>query len=92
MGILRALAAEPDLITHLAATPVPVLVMCGDGDKVWSSATQIAMATRLMARLEVISSAGHRPNEEQPQVTARKLLEFWTIVDSDHGPSAQGAE
>lgn len=86
IGILRALAAEPDLVSSLAAASVPVLVMCGDGDNVWSPATQIDMARRLTARLEVINNAGHTPNEEQPQVTARKLLEFWTIVDGDHGP------
>ena len=83
--MLRALATEPDLVATLAATAVPVLVMCGAGDNVWSPAIQIDMARRLAARLEVIDNAGHTPNEEQPQVTARKLLEFWTIVDGGYG-------
>jgi pimeloyl-ACP methyl ester carboxylesterase len=84
IGILRALAAEPDLTVGLAATSVPVLVMCGDSDTMWPPATQIDMARRLTAQLEVINNAGHTPNEDQPQVTARKLLEFWTTIADDH--------
>ena len=87
MGMLRVLAAEPDLVARLAAANVPVLVMFGKSDTVWPPATQIDMARRLTARLEVIDNAGHTPNEEQPQVAARKLLEFWTTVDGDHGPA-----
>jgi pimeloyl-ACP methyl ester carboxylesterase len=50
----------------------------------WPPATQIDMARRLTAQLEVINNAGHTPNEDQPQVTARKLLEFWTTIADDH--------
>jgi len=59
-------------------------VMCGDSDTMWPPATQIDMARRLTAQLEVINNAGHTPNEDQPQVTARKLLEFWTTIADDH--------
>jgi len=87
MGMLRVLAAEPDLVARLAATAVPVLVMLGKSDTVWPPATQIDMARRLTARLEVIDHAGHTPNEDQPEATARKLLDFWTNADDDHRPT-----
>lgn len=87
IGMLRALAAEPDLVAGLAATAVPVLVMCGDGDKAWTPATQADMARRLAAQLEIIDHAGHTPNEDQPHVTARNLVEFWTIVDGRCPPA-----
>jgi pimeloyl-ACP methyl ester carboxylesterase len=85
LGMLRVLAAEPDLVAPLAATSVPVLVMFGESDTVWSPATQIDMARRLTARLEVIDHARHKPSEDQPQATARKLLDFWTIADEGNG-------
>jgi len=80
LGMLRALDAEPDLVARLAATAIPVLVMFGERDNVWSPATQIDMARRLTAQVEVIDNAGHTPSEDQPQVTARKLIEFWTLA------------
>ncbi len=85
MGMLRVLAAEPDLVAPLAAAGVPVLVMFGHSDTVWPPATQTDMAQRLTARLEVIDHAGHTPNEDQPQAAARKLLDFWAIADDDRG-------
>jgi len=85
MGMLRVLAAEPDLVAPLAATSVPVLVMFGKSDTVWPPATQVDMARRLTAQLEIIDHAGHTPNEDQPQVIARKLLDFWTIAGGSHG-------
>ena len=85
LGMLRVLAAEPDLVGRLAAIAVPVLVMFGQSDTVWPPATQIDMARRLTARLEIVGNAGHTPSEDQPHVTARKLLEFWKIADHGHG-------
>jgi len=85
MGMLRVLAAEPDLVASLAATSVPVLVMFGESDTVWPPAAQIDMARRLTARLEVIDHAKHTPSEDQPQATARNLLDFWAIADDNRG-------
>ena len=84
IGICQATATEPDLVGSLAATAVPVLVMCGENDDIWSPATQDDMARRLTARIEVIKNAGHTPNEERPDVVTRILLDFWTIVNSGH--------
>jgi pimeloyl-ACP methyl ester carboxylesterase len=84
IGICQATSIEPDLVGSLAATAIPVLVMCGENDDIWSPATQIDMAQRLVARIEVIKRAGHTPNEEQPDVVTRILLDFWAAVDSGH--------
>jgi pimeloyl-ACP methyl ester carboxylesterase len=86
VGMLGALAAEPDLVADLEATAVPVLVMYGKSDNNCSPTTQIEMARRLAARLEVIDGAGHTPNEEQPEVTARNLVSFWTTLDGRNRP------
>jgi pimeloyl-ACP methyl ester carboxylesterase len=87
VGMLGALAAEPDLVADLEATAVPVLVMYGNSDNNCPPATQMGMARRLKARLEIINDAGHTPTEDQPEVTARNLVEFWTAVDSRHRPA-----
>lgn len=84
VGMLGVLAAEPDLVADLKATAVPVLVMYGNSDNNCPPATQLDMARRLRARLEIINDAGHTPNEDQPEVTARNLVEFWTAVDGRH--------
>jgi pimeloyl-ACP methyl ester carboxylesterase len=81
IGICRAMAAEPDLVGDLAATGVPVLVVCGEKDYAWSAKTQADMARRLGARMVVIRKASHTPNEDQPQATVAALLEFWQTVD-----------
>ena len=87
IGICQATATEPDLVGSLAATAVPVLVMCGENDDIWSSATQIGMARRLTARIEVIKKAGHTPNEDQPGAVTHTLLDFWAGVDNGHLPT-----
>lgn len=87
VGILGALAAEPDLVADLKATAIPVLVMYGSSDNNCPPATQTHMARRLAARLEVIDDAGHAPNEDQPEATARNLVEFWTTVDGRPRPA-----
>ena len=87
VGMLGALAAEPDLVADLEATAVPVLVMYGNSDNNCPPAIQMDMARRLKARLEIIDDAGHTPNEDRPEVTARNLVEFWTTVDGRHRPA-----
>ena len=86
VGMLGALAAEPDLVANLEATTVPVFVMYGNSDNNCPPATQMDMARRLKARVKIIDDAGHTPNEDQPEATARNLVEFWTTVDGRHRP------
>jgi len=80
-GMCRALAAEPDRVGELAATPVPVLVIFGEKDDVWSPQVQQDMARRLNAPIAVINNAGHTPNEDQPQATAEAMLRFWDAAE-----------
>ncbi len=77
----HALASEPDRLDELLAKAIPLIVICGEDDYIWSAETQAKMAEDLAARLKVIMNAGHNPNDEQPQATADALLEFWASVD-----------
>lgn len=77
LGIGRAITAEPDRVEELRAAGVPILVAHGEHDAAWPPEAQRDMATRLGARYEVIAGAGHTPNEEKPEVTARLFTDFW---------------
>ncbi|NUU20837.1 MAG: alpha/beta hydrolase [Streptomycetaceae bacterium] len=96
IGIIRALLAEPSRVRELAATDVPFLVMHGENDEPWAPAAQSRMARDLGARYVVIADAGHTPNEEKPEETAKALTDFWTTVDERGGtgqvPAATAAD
>jgi len=83
VGMCRALSREPDRVAELASTPVPVLVIAGENDDVWSPQVQEQMARRLHAPLAIIKDAGHTPNEDQPQATADAMLRFWDITERE---------
>ncbi|MDI2130595.1 alpha/beta fold hydrolase [Yinghuangia seranimata] len=83
IGIINGLVAEPSRVRELAATKVPCLVMYGENDTPWSPPTQAKMAAELGARHVVVANAGHTPNEEQPEETAKALADFWRSVDED---------
>jgi pimeloyl-ACP methyl ester carboxylesterase len=80
VGMCRALSREPDRVDELASTPVPVLVILGENDDVWSPQVQEEMARRLNAPIAMIKNAGHTPNEDQPEATADAVLRFWDIA------------
>ena len=82
VGMCLALLREPDRVDELSATAVPVLVICGENDDVWSPYVQEDMANRLNAPTVVIKNAGHTPNEEQPEATADAILKFWDAVEA----------
>lgn len=65
---LRALLAEAGL---------PCLVVAGTDEDVWPAELQRATAERLGARYAEIPGAGHSPNTQQPEATAKVLLDFW---------------
>jgi pimeloyl-ACP methyl ester carboxylesterase len=82
VGMGQALSREPDRVDELASTSVPVLVICGENDDVWSPEVQEEMARRLNAPAVIIKNAGHTPNEDQPTATADAILKFWGSVEA----------
>ncbi len=83
VGMCLALSREPDRVDELASTPVPVLVIFGENDDVWSPQVQEEMARRLNAPIAIIKNAGHTPNEDQPEATAGAMLRFWDIAERE---------
>jgi pimeloyl-ACP methyl ester carboxylesterase len=77
LGMGDALRAEPDRVAELAATRLPVLVLCGADDDAWPPAVQHDMAQRLGAQQVTISGAAHSPAIENPTATAAALVSFW---------------
>ena len=68
---------ETDRTDELAALDVPLLVAFGARDDAWPPAVQRSMADRLRAQVVEISGAAHSPAAENPDRTARTLLQFW---------------
>ena len=66
-----------DLRTALTEAGLPCLVAAGTEEDVWPAALQRAAAERLGARFAEIPGAGHSPNTQQPEATAKVLLDFW---------------
>jgi pimeloyl-ACP methyl ester carboxylesterase len=83
VGMCRVLSREPDRVDELASAPVPVLVIAGENDDVWSPQVQEEMARRLNAPIAMIKNAGHTPNEDQPEATAGAMLRFWDIAERE---------
>jgi pimeloyl-ACP methyl ester carboxylesterase len=76
-GMADALRTEPDRVSELARTGVPLLVTHGADDDAWPPAVQQEMAQRLGAGYRVIPDAAHSPAVENPEATVSLLLEFW---------------
>lgn len=74
------LLAEPDRVAELAAVPVPKLVLSGEEDYAWPVPWMDDMARRLDARRVVVAGAGHSPNAERPEETAKALVSFWENI------------
>jgi pimeloyl-ACP methyl ester carboxylesterase len=83
LGLAEAALAEPDRVDELAATKLPVFVLCGQDDDVWSAGIQADMARRLGAAYLALPGAAHSPAVEDPAATARALRDFWRTVDAD---------
>ena len=85
----QQLIAEPDRVDELAAavsrtgsgeSPLPVHVLSGSVDYAWPVPLLDDMAVRLGAARTVVEGAGHSPNAERPEETARALTDFWSGV------------
>jgi pimeloyl-ACP methyl ester carboxylesterase len=82
----QQLIAEPDRVGALVAAlrsadgdagPLPVHVLSGSVDYAWPVPLLDDMAARLGAVRTVVEGAGHSPNAERPEETARALTDFW---------------
>jgi len=76
LGGVSILQNTTDSTSALAASGVPALVAHGDTDDAWPISDQKLMAERLGARYAVIPDAGHLPNIDNPDYTARLLSDF----------------
>ncbi|NLU72079.1 alpha/beta fold hydrolase [Streptomyces sp. HNM0575] len=80
----KQLLDEPDRIDALAtvlrdrAEPLPVHVISGSVDYAWPVRLLDETAVRLGAARTVVADAGHSPNAERPEETARALASFWS--------------
>ena len=80
LRLAQQLLTEPDRTDELAALGLPVLVVFGERDDVWSPELQAATAERLGARTTRLAGLGHSPAAEAPEPTVAALLDFWSTV------------
>lgn len=66
------------LRAYAQAAGLPILVLFGDSDDVWSPGDQSGMARALRARTAVLPHCGHSPATEHPAWTAALLEGFWS--------------
>ncbi|MGW7417850.1 alpha/beta fold hydrolase [Streptomyces sp. NPDC054863] len=74
------LSTEPDRVTELREAGLPLHVVSGTVDDTWPIPLVDDMAVRLGAHRTVIQDAGHSPNTDRPDETARALADFWDRV------------
>ena len=68
------------LTEEIIATKIPIHVVYGENDDAWPLALQDQMAKDLSAPRTIIKGAGHCPNEDQPEETAKILANFWSSI------------
>jgi pimeloyl-ACP methyl ester carboxylesterase len=77
VGALEAMMARPDSTLTLTTIDVPTLILVGDEDVLTPVKEAEAMHGAIAgSRLEVIASAGHVSNVEQPDAFNRVLADF----------------
>lgn len=73
----RAVMSRADSRPLLPTLRCPVLVMCGEGDRLTPPALSRAMADVIPgARLAIVPGAGHMLTMEQPQAVSQLLLDW----------------
>jgi pimeloyl-ACP methyl ester carboxylesterase len=75
----KILATFASRTKEIAATGIAAHVIYGDGDDRWPLEMQDQMAEELSAPVSVIKDAGHCPNEDQPEATAKAIADFWDL-------------
>jgi pimeloyl-ACP methyl ester carboxylesterase len=77
LAAVGILDAQTDRADALRETGVPVLVSHGESDDAWPHDWQKDMAERLDAPYVIIPDAGHSPQVDRPEESARVLISFW---------------
>lgn len=94
-AMAQLLLDAPDRTSELAASTtvndVDVLVLHGADDDAWTGTEQRAMAEELGAAYAVVEDAGHSPAVENPERTARHLIDFADQVDARNPVHCAGA-
>lgn len=80
------LGAAVDRAAPLADLRVPLLVLYGSDEDVWSAAELAAMAQRAGVAGQMIEGAGHSPAVDDPDATAAALIGFWARADAVEAP------
>jgi pimeloyl-ACP methyl ester carboxylesterase len=79
----QALLDEPDRVDELRKRYAgPVLVAYGAGDDAWPPPVQEDMAARLGVPHIAIPDSLHSPAAENPEATAKVLIEFWDEAEA----------
>lgn len=72
-----AVISRPDSRPMLAGIRCPTLVLSGDEDRTIPNALSVEMADNIHnARLVILPDCGHLPQPEQPEATAKALVEW----------------
>lgn len=87
LAMVDVLCTEPDRSADLAATGLPILVVCGENDDVWTAAEQERMSKTLGAHFVALPGVGHSPAAQSPSETVAALLDFWATERVTHAPS-----
>jgi 3-oxoadipate enol-lactonase len=80
-GCLLAMAARTDTTSYLPQIKVPVLVLCGEEDKLTTPAVMIAMADKINgSEFHVVPEAGHVTPVENPEFFNAKVEKFLSTL------------
>lgn len=71
------LIKQPSLIASIAKLGITSHVIHGENDDAWPIEDQNKMAIELKAKMTVLPNCGHCPNEDNPALLARELIDFW---------------
>ena len=76
-GCLLAMAARTDTTSYLSKITVPVLLICGEEDKLTPPDVMMSMADKIHnAEFVVIAKAGHMTPVEQPKEVNKHIRDF----------------
>ncbi|WP_150307603.1 alpha/beta fold hydrolase [Planctomonas psychrotolerans] len=77
LAAVGILDSQPDRVDEVREAGVPVLVSHGENDDAWPHDWQKDMAERLDAPYVIVPDAGHSPQVDRPEESARVLVSFW---------------